>query len=50
MNMGDVVKSTNAVKEIINPIDPLNTYVNFFDLWLVMEYCNVKITLYHWIL
>lgn len=37
MNMGDVVKSTNAVKEIINPIDPLNTYVNFFDLFKMQK-------------
>lgn len=37
MNMGDVAKSAKAVSQIINPIDPLNIYVNFFDLFKLQK-------------
>ena len=37
MNMGDVVESTNVVRQIINPINPLNIYVNFFDLFKLQK-------------
>lgn len=37
MNMGDVAKSAKAVRQIINPIDPLNIYVNFFDLFKLQK-------------